>query len=455
MKELELLIVGSYLHVPEFYHKVNSKIKPELLESDGCKAVFRLICKYWDDHKQAPTHDSLLVELKDTKGLSQETVNASSEVIRKMFSESVVENFKKQNVEWLLTKTQKYLTERACYLAIMESLDILDPDTKSKKSKDSIPELLREALNINFDGDIGHDYSANWEDRLEFYHNEEEKVPFSLSMLNKVVGGSMPKRSLVVPVAATGIGKSLHMTDQAAFHITNKRNVLYISLEMAAEKIAERVDAKLMGIDIWNVAKLSDAGFRKQFEEVQKTINGRLIIKAYAPGTFHSNHLRSLLIELKQKQDFVPDVVCVDYLGLMASYRMKADNGSYGYLKACSEELRGVALDENFVVISPMQTNRGGINNTDPELDNLADSMGVAHTADLIYVMTSTPELDAQGLCRFKLLKNRNGSMSSPNSWVVGVDKAKMTMYDADVPMSPANIVKKAEPPDLKKKLSF
>lgn len=455
MKELEILILGAFIHVPDFYHKTNSKVKPELFESEESKVVFGLSQSFWNDHKQAPSHDALLVELKSKNGVSQDAVNASSELIRKLFHDDVVGKFKSQNLDWLIAKTKSYLTERSCYLAIMESLDILDPTSKTKKSPDAIPELLREALSIDFDSDIGHDYVANMEDRLKFYHNDEERVPFSLSMLNKVLGGAMPKRSLVVPISGTGVGKSLFMTDQTAYHITNGRKVLYISLEMAAEKIAERVDAKLMEIPIWDVSKMSDEGFRNKFKKVMGSITGRLIIKAYAPGTFHANHLRSLLIELKQKEGFVPDVVCVDYLGLMASYRMKADTGSYGYLKACSEELRGVALDYNFKCISPMQINRGGLNNSDPELDSIADSMGVAHTADLIFVMVGTPELDAVGLVRFKLLKNRNGSMSSPNSWTVGIDRAKMTMYDADTPIQPASVANNVPKVDMTKKLQF
>jgi hypothetical protein len=451
LKELEVLIIGAYVHVPDFYHKTNSKIKPELFESNDAKTVFGLCQTFWNEQKIAPTQDALLVELKSARGISQESVNDSSELIRKLFHDDIIGKFKAQNLDWLINKTKSYLTDRSCYLAIMESLDILDPSSKTKKTADAIPELLMEALSIDFDSDVGHDYIANMEDRLKFYHNDEERVPFSLSMLNRVLGGAMPKRSLVVPISGTGVGKSLFMTDQAAFHITNGRNVLYISLEMAAEKIAERVDSKLMEIPIWDVSKMSDENFRLKFQRVMKSVTGRLIVKAYAPGTFHSNHLRSLLIELKQKENFIPDVVCVDYLGLMASYRMKADTGSYGYLKACSEELRGVALENNYMCISPMQVNRGGLSNTDPELDSIADSMGVAHTADLIFVMVGTPEMDAIGLVRFKLLKNRNGSMTNPNSWTVGIDRAKMTMYDADMSAQPTNAIPPPQKADTKK----
>ena len=436
MKELEFLILGSYIHIPDYYLKTNSQIKSELFESEDSKLVFSLVDKYIMGHKNVPTQDAMLIELKSKTGISQESINLASELIRKLYTDSLIQGVLKQDIDWLLDKTKSYLTNRACYNAIMESLDILDTTSKSKKNPDAIPDLLRDALSIDFDSDVGHDYAADYKDRLTFYHNTEEKVPFSLTMLNKVVGGAMPKRSLVVPVAATGVGKSLFMTDQAAYHILNNRCVLYISLEMSAEKIAERVDAKLMGINIWDVSKLSEVGFVDKFKEVCSRITGKLIIKAYAPGTFNANHLRGLLTELKQKQGMIPDVVMIDYLGLMSSYRVKTDVNSYGYLKACSEELRGVALENNHVCISPMQTNRSGITSQDPQLDNLADSMGVAHTADLIFSMSTSPELEQSNLCRFKLLKNRNGSLSSPNSWVVNVDKAKMTLSDADMPNS-------------------
>jgi replicative DNA helicase len=440
MKELEALIVGSFVHNPDFFDRVVSKVQPGLFESEDAKTVFSIVKDYNEKYKKLPSHDESLVELKGRKGLSQDTVNASSEFLRKIWQDGTVAKMQSLSMDWLLDKTKKYLTERACYNVIMESLGILDESdkTKGKKSPDAIPEMFANALSIDFDESIGHDYFDDVESRYDFYTRVEECIPFSLSMMNKVLGGrGMPRRSMAVGLSSTGVGKSLFMSDQAAFHVMHGRNVLYISLEMAAEKIAERVDAKLLGINIWELKKLPKDVFLSRVNELKKKTTGKIIIEAYAPGTYHSNNLRTTLNELKKKQGFVPDVICIDYLGLMSSYRMKVDTGSYGYLKAVSEELRGVAMDYNAVCLTAMQLNRGGMNNADPELDAVADSVGISHTADLIWVMTTTPELEQVGMFRFKLLKNRNGSMTSPNSWVVGIDRSKMTLYDADVPNEP------------------
>jgi replicative DNA helicase len=440
MKELEVLIVGACAHNPDYFERVSSKIHPDLFESEDAKVVFSIIKSHMDEFKVLPTHDESLVELKDRKGITQDTLNASSEFLRKVWVDGNAEKIKGLSAEWLVKKTKKYLTERACYNVIMESLSILDETdkTKGKKLPEAIPDLFAEALSINFDETIGHDYFNDMESRHDFYNRKEERVPFSLSMLNKVLGGlGMPRRSLAIPIAATGTGKSLFMTDQAAFHVMQGRNVLYISLEMAAEQLAERIDAKLLNVNVWEVKKIPKETFIARLDKLKQKNIGKIIIKAFAPKTFHSMHLRTLLNTLK-KQGFVPDVICIDYLGLMASHQVKLGNvNTNTFLGTVSEELRGVMMDYNAVGIAPMQTNRGGMNNSDPELDAIADSIAVTHTADMIWIMTSTPELDQAGLVRFKLLKNRNGSMTNPNSWTVGIDRAKMTLYDADLPQEP------------------
>jgi replicative DNA helicase len=440
MKELEVLIVGACVHNPDYFERVSGKIVPNLFESEDAKVVFSILKGYADEFKKLPSHDESLVELKDKKGISQDTVNAASEFLRKIWSEGNAVRMKELSMDWLLKKTKKYLTERACYNVIMESLSILDESdkTKGKKLPEAIPDLFAQALSIDFDESIGHDYFDDIEARHDFYTRKEECIPFSLSMLNKVLGGrGMPRRSLVIPIAATGTGKSLFMTDQAAFHVSQGRNVLYISLEMAEEKLAERIDSKLLNLNIWEVKNIPKETFIAKMEKLKQKEIGKIIIKAYAPKTFHSVHLRTLLNTLK-KQGFVPDVICIDYLGLMASHQVKLGNvNTNTFLGTVSEELRGVMMDYNCVGIAPMQTNRGGMNNSDPELDAIADSIAVTHTADLIWVMTSTPELEQAGLVRLKLLKNRNGSMTNPNSWTVGIDRAKMSLFDADLPQEP------------------
>lgn len=456
MKEIEVLILGSLLHSSDYLSKVHPHLNKELFQHDDCKAIYEIISTYVDTYKATPTQETLQIELESATGLTQETVNSSATVIEKICSDQFKSAIAKQEQSWLLEKTKKYLTDRACYLAIMESLSILDVSSKSKKKPDAIPDLLRKALSIDFDDEIGHDYLEDAEERFESYKAEDAKIPFSLSMLNRVTGGGMPTASLAIVLAATGQGKSLFLTDQAAHWLRLGKSVLYISLEMSEKKIGERIDAKLFDVDIQNVPKMDKATFDGKIANIKKITNGKLKIKQYAPGTFHANHLRALLAELKQKSSFVPDVIIVDYIGIMASYRVKADTGSYTYLKFVAEELRGVAVEHNCNAYSAMQFNRSGVNNTDPDLTNMADSMGVSHTADLIFGLSASPELEQVGLTRVILMKNRYGSMT-PVSFTVGLNKSKMSFYDSDMPqeLAPEKTPIQIGGPGLKSKLQF
>jgi replicative DNA helicase len=328
----------------------------------------------------------------------------------------------------------------------MESLGILDPTSKSKKKPEAIPDLLRQALSISFEKEFGHDYLRDAEARYDEYQDVKSMIPFSLSMLNQITEGGMPIGSLFLCSAATGQGKSLFLTDQAAFWLSKGYNVLYVSLEMSEFKTAERIDAKLFQVDINKLKKLPKEVYMEKIEQLRKKSHGKLKFKQYSAGTFHANHLRALLEELKQRESFVPDCVIVDYLGIMASYRVKADMGSYTLMKFIAEELRSVAVDFKCRIYSATQVNRGGVNNSDPDLTNMADSMGIAHTADVIVIMAGTPELEAVNLVRFIQAKNRYGSMT-PGSFTVGIDRPKMTLYDADTPSNQAAATAVAKTP--------
>jgi replicative DNA helicase len=433
MKEIEVLIIGSMVHSSDYLTKVSPHLTKELFQHEDCRSIYSHFSEFFNEYKVVPTKESIQIELEQATGHDQDTINSGQAILEKIYSESFKAAIAKQEQKWLLEKTKTYLTDRAVYLAIMESLTILDKSGKSKKQPDVIPDMMRKALSINFDDEVGHNYLDDALLRFEQYHTSESKVPFSLTMLNKVTGGGLPDGSLGIVCAATGQGKSLFLTDQSAHWLKRGLDVLYISLEMSEVKIAERIDAKLFDLDIQNVSKMSEESFSKKIESIKKSTKGKLIIKQYAPGTFHANHLRALLIELKQKSGFHPDMIVVDYLGIMASYRIKSDMGSYTYLKFVAEELRGVAVENKCVTMSAMQLNRAGINNQDPELTNMADSMGVSHAGDLIFSIANSPELEQVGLTRIILMKNRYGSMT-PGSFTVGLNKSKMSFYDADLP---------------------
>lgn len=433
MKEIEILIIGSMVYSPDYFSKVSPHLTKELFQHEDCRSIYSLFIDYTNEYKVIPTKESIQIELESSVGGDQDTINSGQSILEKIYSESFKDAIAKQEQTWLLEKTKKYLTDRAIYLAIMESLTILDKSGNSKKQPDVIPDMMRKALSINFDDEVGHNYLDDAAERFMQYHTSESKVQFSLAMLNSVTGGGLPDGSLGIVCAATGQGKSLFLTDQSAFWLKRGLDVLYISLEMSEIKIAERIDAKLFDLEIQNVSKLSEDAFNLKINNVKKSTKGKLIIKQYAPGMFHANHLRSLLVELKQKSGFSPDVIVVDYLGIMASYRIKSDMGSYTYLKFVAEELRGVAVENKCVSMSAMQLNRDGMNNASPELTNMADSMGVSHAGDLIFAIANSPELEQVGLTRIIQMKNRYGAMT-PASFTVGLNKSKMSFYDSDLP---------------------
>lgn len=431
MKDIEFMILSSLVHDDDYATKVFPFIKKDHFESENAKIVFDLLQQYKEKYGGVPTKEAIAVDLHSKKGIPQSLFEDVEHDTVCLYADDVPEIVSKQNHEWLLSKTEKYLVDRACYNAVMQSMSIIDGEDKTK-TIDTIPEIFKEALTISFDTDIGHDFAEDYLKRYEFYHKKESRIKFSLSMLNKITGDGMPRQSLMIPVAGTGVGKSMFLTNEAAHFMMEGLNVLYVSLELAEERVAERIDAKLMNMTMDELRMCPKNTYENKINTIKRSTLGKLIIKQYPPGTFHSNHLRYLIKEIQDKKGVRPDIILVDYLGIMASYRKKSADDSYGYLKAVAEELRGVAMEYDCLAIAPMQTNRSGQNSTDSDLTNMSESHGVSMTGDMIFVMLSTPEMEQLGHIRFKQLKNRFGCINSPSSFLVGTERSKMRLFDMD-----------------------
>lgn len=427
--ELENLILASLIHLPEYSNKVYPQLKEKFFEAESQKLLFKIYATYQQKYNSFPEKEAIIVELSNTVGLNTKIIDDAKAATEKLYDISIKESLSRQKMDWLLDTSLKHLQNRACYLAVMESLSIIDGEDK-KLDKGAIPDIMRDALSISFDNDIGHDYFENAEERFAFYNKKENKIKMSLEMLNKITGGGIPKKALVVPLAPTGVGKTLYLCSEAAFQLTEGRNVLYITLEMAEERIAERIDANLMDLNIGDIKEVPKDSFLSKIDKMKQKSTGKLIVKEYPPGTFHANHLRFLLKDLETKKSFKPDIIMIDYLNLLSSYRMKSADQTYTYMKAVTEELRGVMLEYDILGISPTQTNREGQNASDYELNQMSDSHGVSMTADMIFGLISTPELEKIGRLMFKQLKNRFGSLDYYTRFMVGVNRSKMKIYD-------------------------
>jgi archaellum biogenesis ATPase FlaH len=344
--------------------------------------------------------------------------------------------FNKNDVDenWLLDTTEKWCQDRAIYNAIMESISIID-GKHEQLTKGALPDLLSKALGVGFDLKVGHDYTENVEERYDFYHTEEDRLPFDLEYFNTITKGGVPRKTLNIALAGTGVGKSLFMCHVAASSLVQGHNVLYITMEMAEERIAERIDANLLNVPIDQLDKLSKDMFTTKVNDIARKTTGKLIIKEYPTGSAHSGHFRALLNELKLKRQFEPDLIFIDYLNICSSSRMKAMGGSinsYTYIKAIAEELRGLAVEFNVPVFSATQTTRSGFSNSDVGLEDTSESFGLPATADLMFALISTEELDKQGQFMVKQLKNRYNDPTAHKRFVVGVDRSKMRLYDVE-----------------------
>ena len=407
--------------------KVLPFIKPDYFQG-VYRTLFKEAGKYVAKYNKLPTSETLIIELQESSNISNEQFQMSTDIIPQLFTTEEIDH------DWLLDSTEKWCQDRAIHNAIMESISIID-GKHDKLTKGALPDLLSKALGVAFDTNVGHDYVENAEERYEFYHTEEDRISFDLEFFNKITKGGVPNKTLNIALAGTGVGKSLFMCHVAASALVDGKNVLYITMEMAEERIAERIDANLLNIPIDQLDKMSKDMFTKKVQDLSRKTTGKLIVKEYPTGSAHSGHFRGLLNELKLKRRFEPDIIFIDYLNICASSRMKAMGGSinsYTYIKAIAEELRGLAVEFELPIFSATQTTRSGYSNSDIGLEDTSESFGLPATADLMFALISTEELEREGQMMVKQLKNRYNDPTQNKRFVIGVDRSKMRLFDVD-----------------------
>lgn len=429
--QLEKIIISSVLNDGDYARKVLPHIQPMFFSTNEAAQVVDMLLDYNVKYSTLPTKDTLLVELENTKKLSAEAYSHANLLLEQVFRPEVVESVLKLDETWRLDKTEEYFKQQSCYIAVMSSISILEGEDK-KTSKEAIPGILEEALNISFDTDVGHDYFEDAEDRFDYYHRTDVRIPFLLTAMNNITNGGAVKKSLIVPVAPTGVGKSFFMTAWAAFLLKLGYNVLYVTLELPEEKIGERIDANLMDIAINDLNTVPKDVFTNKINDLRRTHLGKLKIKEYPSSGFNALILKSLLGELNAKNKFKPDIVMIDYLNLVSPLSAVSGSDTYNALKNVAREIRSVAMELDIVTVAPTQTNREGVNAADYSLTEISESMGIAHYADMIFGLIETTELAENMQLRIKQLKNRWGDINKPSSFVIAVNKAKMQMHDYD-----------------------
>jgi replicative DNA helicase len=429
--QIEQSILKHLLLSEEYLRKVLPFIKDEYFADKNDKVILEEVSKYINKYNSIPTVEALSVEFDSRTDLRDDEY---SELVN--YTKSLVTNKETSDVEWLVDTTEKFCQEKAVYNAVMRSISILDESKRenSTVNKGAIPEILSEALGVSFDSHIGHDFIADAESRFDFYHKKEVRTPFDIEYLNKVTGGGLPNKTLNIILAGTNVGKSMFMCHCAASNMMEGKNVLYITMEMAEERIAERIDANLLNVPIGDIRKLSKDDYDKKMERVQKRTTGKLIVKEYPTASASVTHFRHLLQELKQKRKFVPDIIYIDYLNICSSSRMKMGSSvnSYTFIKAIAEELRGLAVENNLPIVSATQTTRSGYTNSDVGLEDTSESFGLPATADFMIALVRTEELDNLNQIMVKQLKNRYGDPNTNKRFVIGVDTSKMKFYDAE-----------------------
>ncbi len=426
MERLELTILRNLVFNENYSRKVIPFIQPDYFEQRTEKIVFEEIVKFIVKYGSSITTEALNIEVENRTDINESEIKEVRDLVSK-FNDSAVES------QWLLDTTEKWCRDRAIYLALMESIHIADGKNE-KKNRDAIPSILSDALAVSFDNNIGHDYLQNYEERYEFYHRKEDKIEFDLEYFNKITKGGIPNKTLNIALAGTGVGKSLFMCHVASSVLLQGRNVLYITLEMAEERIAERIDANLLNVPIQQLVELPRQMFENKVTNLAKKTQGTLIIKEYPTASAHSGHFKALLNELSLKKSFRPDIIFIDYLNICASSRYKSNFSvnSYSYIKAIAEELRGLAVEFNVPIVSATQTTRSGYGNSDVELTDTSESFGLPATADLMFALISTEELEQLGQIMVKQLKNRYNDPTINKRFVVGIDRAKMRLYDCE-----------------------
>ena len=424
---LEQTILRNVLTNERYMRKVLPFIKSDYFEG-VYKLLFKEIASFVGKYNKLPTSEAFKIELDQSTRFNDEMYQHAVEVLPNIFNNEKVDD------KWLLDTTEKWCQDRAVYNAIMESISIIDGKHQSL-TKNALPDILQKALAVSFDTNIGHDYIENAEQRYEFYHEQEERIPFDLEYFNKITKGGLPNKTLNIALAGTGVGKSLFMCHVAASTLTLGKNVLYITLEMSEERIAERIDANLLDVPIDQLENLSKEMLLNKVSTIASRTNGKLIIKEYPTGQANTSHFRALLNELKLKKNFIPDIIFIDYLNICASSRMKGMGGSinsYSYIKAIAEEIRGLAVEFNVPIVSATQTTRSGYSNSDVGLEDTSESFGLPATADLMFALISNEELASLGQILVKQLKNRYNDPTMHKRFVLRVDRSKMRLEDVD-----------------------
>jgi replicative DNA helicase len=424
--QLPTHILNHLLNNEDYCRRVVPYLKNEYFEGTH-KTVFDLIVNFVSKHNKLPTSKILELELKKIKA-PEDILNNASRLIAEIAEKSDIDT------DYLIAESEKWCKERAVYNAIMDSIGIID-GRDNERSEGAIPEILSTALGVSFDEKIGHDYIDDSEKRWNFYNRKEDRIPFDLDYFNKITKGGLPNKTLNIALAGTGVGKSLFMCHCAAGVLNQGKNVLYITMEMAEERIAERIDANLMNLPIESLGSISKHVFDDKIGKIAKASTGKLIVKEYPTGSAHTGHFRALLNELRLKKNFSPDMIYIDYLNICASSRMKGMSGSinsYTYIKAIAEELRGLAVEFNVPIVSATQTTRSGFSNTDVGLEDTSESFGLPATADLMFALISTEELEELGQIMVKQLKNRYNDLTKYKRFVIGIDRSRMKLYDVE-----------------------
>ncbi len=427
-QRIETLILKNLIHNDEYARKVLPFLNKEYFEEHTDKLLYGHIDTFINKYNNLPTKEALVIELENSP-LKDVEFDKVTELLIHVEEQNTDE---KPDIQWLLETTERFCQDKAIYNAVVQSIKILDEPDKSQNDKGAIPELLTDALSVSFDPHIGHDYFLDSDDRYLFYHRVEKKIPFDLEFFNKITQGGLSSKTLNIALAGTGIGKSLFMCHQASSCLSQGHDVLYITLEMSEERIAERIDANLLNIRLNDLVSLPKSMYEKKMEELQKKIKGRLIIKEYPTAAAGANHFRTLLNELNLKRNFTPDIIFIDYLNICSSSRIKSGQyvNSYSYIKAIAEELRGLAVEYDVPIMSATQTNRAGFQNTDIGLEDTSESFGLPATADFMFALISNENLEEAGQLLIKQLKNRYSDLTTNKKFLVGIDRAKMKLID-------------------------
>ena len=422
---IEQTILKNLIQNEQFTRKCIPFLKPEYFTDTTERTVFEEIHTYFQKYTKPPTKEALLINLDNANSINEKVVQDAKSIVGKFESEETPQ-------DWLVDETESWCKDRAIYIAVMDSIEVIDK--KSQRSTGEIPELLKDALSVSFDTHIGHDQLEDSDNRFEFYHTEEEKIPFDLEYFNKITKGGLPNKTLNIVLAGTGVGKSLFMCHQAASCLMMNKNVLYITLEMSEERIAERIDANIMNVPMKDIPDLSKKMYDKKVEKLKNKTKGKLIIKEYPTAAAHVGHFRHLLQELDIKKDFQPDIIFIDYLNICASHRIRPGAGanSYTLVKSIAEELRGLAVEYDVPMVSATQTTRSGYGSTDIGLEDTSESFGLPATADLMFALITSDELEDLDQLVVKQLKNRYNDPTIFKRFVIGVDRSRMKLYDCE-----------------------